>query len=371
MVVAIRAAEVLDVAEPVGVHVGVPFARSVSRPRSQGPAADALVWRLRYPMGKVKPSERGNMGTGIIVIGASFVDIKGHPHGRYIKAGRNAGKVIEVHGGVARNIAEDIANVGLHPTFLSVVDQGGTSNDILDRLERQGCDVSHVCRAEDGLGMWLAVFDHTGDLVASISRRPNLMPLADVLDEVGDEVFSEADAVAIELDLEAELLERVIALAERHDKPVFCAVSNMSIASERRDLLQKVDCLVCNEQEAEILFSEEFGHATPDELSERLFEKVRQARIDAMVVTLGARGSVYASSDGQRGVCPPQRATVVDTTGAGDSFFAGVTVGLTYGKGLAEACGIGTRLASSVIATKDNVCPRFLPAEFGITVPGA
>ena len=58
---------------------------------------------------------------------------------------------------------------------------------------------------------------------------------------------------------------------------------------------------------------------------------------------------------------------VVDTTGAGDAFFSGVCIGLTYGKTLREACAIGTRLASTVICTSENICPRFMPEEFGIT----
>ena len=59
-------------------------------------------------------------------------------------------------------------------------------------------------------------------------------------------------------------------------------------------------------------------------------------------------------------------AKALDTTGAGDSFFAGVCMGLTYGKTLREACGIGTRLASTVICTSENICPRFMPEEFGL-----
>lgn len=58
-----------------------------------------------------------------------------------------------------------------------------------------------------------------------------------------------------------------------------------------------------------------------------------------------------------------------DTTGAGDAFFAGVTMGLTYGKTLAESCTIGARLAASVICTSENVCSRFLPSEFGLKAP--
>ena len=59
---------------------------------------------------------------GIVVIGSVFVDIKGFPEDVYIPDGRNAGRVEYVHGGVARNVVEDIANMELRPTFVSTVD---------------------------------------------------------------------------------------------------------------------------------------------------------------------------------------------------------------------------------------------------------
>ena len=62
---------------------------------------------------------------GIVVIGAVFVDIKGYPTDVYIPGGRNAGRVEQVHGGVSRNVVEDIANVELRPTFVSLVDRSG------------------------------------------------------------------------------------------------------------------------------------------------------------------------------------------------------------------------------------------------------
>ena len=52
---------------------------------------------------------------GIVVIGSAFVDIKGFPFDTYIPDGRNAGRVEYVHGGVARNVVEDIANVLRQP----------------------------------------------------------------------------------------------------------------------------------------------------------------------------------------------------------------------------------------------------------------
>jgi pseudouridine kinase len=59
---------------------------------------------------------------------------------------------------------------------------------------------------------------------------------------------------------------------------------------------------------------------------------------------------------------------VKDTTGAGDAFCAGVSIGLTYGKTVAESIEIGSMLAASVITSSENVSPRFLPEALGLNM---
>lgn len=303
---------------------------------------------------------------GIVVFGAVFVDIKGYPIDQYIPSGRNVGRVIQVHGGVSRNVAEDIANLELRPTYVSVVDDTGIGNDVIEKLKRHKVNTDYILRTPDGLGTWLAIFDNNGDVVASISKRPDLSKIREVLEEHGEEIIANADSVVVEIDMEADLLNHIFDLAKKYKKQIFAVVSNMSIAMERRDLLSKVSCIVCNEQEASLLFSEDYEGISEEELENRLCENIKKAGIEKMVITLGDRGAVYAQRGGEHGYCPPQRVDVIDTTGAGDSFFAGIAVGLTYGKSLRESCSIGTRLASAVIATKENISPRFQPAEFGL-----
>ena len=303
---------------------------------------------------------------GIVVFGAVFVDIKGYPIDQYIPSGRNVGRVIQVHGGVSRNVAEDIANLELRPTYVSVVDDTGIGQDVIDKLKRHKVNTDYIIKTPDGLGTWLAIFDNNGDVVASISKRPDLSRIAEVIKEHGDEIISNADSVVVEIDMEPDLLNEIFDLAEKYHKQIFAVVSNMSIAMERRDLLSKVSCIVCNEQEAGLLFSDEYEGLPIEELELKLNENIGNADIDKMVVTLGDRGAVYAERSGAHGFCPPLKVDVIDTTGAGDSFFAGIAVGLTYGKSLKESCSIGTRLASAVIATKESVSPRFQPAEFGL-----
>ena len=141
-------------------------------------------------------------------------------------------------------------------------------------------------------------------MCASISKRPDLRPLAALLDEKGDEIFRDADSIALEIDMDKELVKRVFAYARKYGKAVYAVVSNMSIAVERRDFLQQTSCFVCNLQEAGILFSDDYSEKTPAEMEELLRLKVRSARIPRMIVTMGEQGAVYAEMDGESGICP-------------------------------------------------------------------
>ena len=305
---------------------------------------------------------------GIVVIGAVFVDIKGYPTSNFIPTGRNAGKVEHVHGGVARNVAEDIANCELRPTFISLVDDTGTGTDVVRKLNDHKVNTQYIRQVRDGMGTWLVVFDNNGDVAGSISKRPIMRPLIDILEEKGDEIFANADSVVLEVDLEKELVKKVLELGKKHNTKLFGLVSNMSLAVQRRDFIKQFDCTICNQLEAGILFADDYSEKNPEELCEIISHKVSQANFPALVVTMGGEGAVYADYTGVKGVCPPRKVQVKDTTGAGDAFCAGVAAAMTYGKTLPEAVEIGTLLAASVITSTDNVCPRFMPGELGIDV---
>ena len=306
----------------------------------------------------------------IVVIGDVFVDIKGFPEDTYMPTGRNVGRVEYVHGGVARNVVEDIANMELRPTYLGIVDDTPMGTEVLTKLKKHKVNCDYVLTVPDGMGLWLAVFDNTGDVAGSISKRPDAYPLVELLDEKGDEIFQQADSIVLQVDLHKDIVKRVFDLADKYHVKSYALVSNMSIAAERRDFLQKFDCFICNREEAGLLFLDDYTNTKQEELQDILADKIKRANINSMVVTLGKDGAVYATRDGLKGYCPARRVAVKDTTGAGDAFCAGVASGLTYGKTLPEAVEIGTHLAASVITSAENVCPRFRPEELGIQYSG-
>ena len=285
----------------------------------------------------------------MVVVGNVFVDIKGFPDNKYIPAGRNSGWVEFVHGGVGRNVAEDIANVELRPRFVSMVDETAEGQAVLRRLRNHKVDARVVAAVPDGMGIWLAIHAATGDIVASISKRPSMDALVEMLDRHGDEIFADADSIVVEIDMDKEIIKRVFRYAEKYGKKVYAVVSNMVIASQRRDFLQSIDCFVCNVLEAGILFVDDFTQMEPEELAEAIQERIIKANIPSMVVAMGSRGAIWASRDGDKGYFPPESVKVRDTSGAGDAFCAGVAIGLTYGKTMLESVRIGTHLAASVI----------------------
>lgn len=305
---------------------------------------------------------------GIVVIGSVFVDIKGFPEDAYIPTGRNVGTVEYIHGGVARNVVEDIANVELRPTFLSIVDDTPMGEAVLKKLRSHKVNCDDCMVQPDGMGTWLAVFNNDGDVAGSISKRPNFYPILQVLERRGDEIFSQADSVVLQVDVHKDIVKKVFELAHKYHTKLYALVSNMAIAAERRDFLQHFDCFICNQLEAGMLFLDDYADATPDQMRDILAQKVAAAKIPSMVVTMGSKGAVYADAAGNRGICPARNVVVKDTTGAGDAFCAGVAIGLTYGKDLAGAVEIGTMLAASVITSSENVCPRFQPQELGLQV---
>ena len=305
---------------------------------------------------------------GIVVIGAAFMDIKGFPEATYIPTGRNVGRVEFIHGGVSRNVAEDIGNIDLHPYFVGMVDDTPMGDAIRQNLVNHKVNCDYLITTPDGLGMWLAVFDNNGDVAGSISKRPNALPLLDLFEEKGDEIFANADSIVVQIDLHTDIVKKIFELAKRHKTKVYALVSNMSIAAERRDFLTKCDCFICNQHEAGLLFLDDYEGKTPDEMCQIISDRVIRAKIPSMVVTMGGDGSVFADMNGSKGFCPSKQVQVKDTTGAGDAFCAGVSIGLTYNKTLDEAVEIGTMLAASVITSSANVCPRFHPEELGLNV---
>lgn len=295
----------------------------------------------------------------IAVLGGIFVDIKGFALDRYVAEGRNLGEVKIVHGGVCRNVAENLANVGSKVTFVTMLENDGIGEEVRRRLLERGVDLKHAVTTKGGMGMWLAVMNEHGDLAGSISQPPDFAALEQIVDEDGDEIVRNCGGIVLEMDMSASIAEKVLDLAEKYDKDVYVVVGNMSVILQRPEFLSKAKLFIMNEIEAGRLFGCEVDRTDPEAVLELLRREALGRGIQEMVITLGDRGAVYYdAAKRESGHVPAEAARLVDSTGAGDAFFSGVVAARAHGLPLSAATKLGAHLAALTICTDESTCPQ-------------
>ncbi len=294
-----------------------------------------------------------------VVIGTTFVDLKGFAQGPYDPRGRNLGEVEIVHGGVGRNVVENFANTGTPVSYVGMLEDTAIGRDVGRHLSEIGADLSHVVKAPvNGIGMWLVILDEKGDLAGSVSKMPDISYLEHYLDDNGEEIISEAEAVALEVDLNEKIAEKVLNLAEKYKKDVYAIVGNLSVVLARKDLIRRTKCFICNEIEAGKYFDGALADYTAEDMLAFLPRAAKKEGLQSVVVTMGARGAVYYDgSTGEAGLCPAEPTNVVDTCGAGDAFFSGTVMGLVKGYPLSTAVKYGARLSALTICSSKTNCP--------------
>jgi len=307
----------------------------------------------------------------VAVIGSVFTDIKGFSINQYDPLGRNPGRVDVSQGGVGRNVAENLANLGLSVDFVSSVDQGMLGNGVLSRLEEIGVDTTHVVKAPvRGMGIWMLINDKNGEQVGSLSQLPDGSYVEKTLDSAGDGIIARAEHVVLETDVSLETAKKTLALVARHGKKLYALPATMGVVLQMPELLAYCECFICNDIEAGRLFQTPTADLSPADMLAVLKAGMERLQISSMVVTMGARGAVYADGRSQiSGYIPAQTVDVVDCSGAGDAFFSGSVAALIRGLPLDRAVQCGTRLAALTIQSTSCTCEAQLICRAQILPP--
>ena len=85
----------------------------------------------------------------VLVIGSASIDTKGHVHHAITPGNSMPGDIRSSVGGVARNVAENLARLGIRTLLLSAVGQDGSGRRLLTQAEASGIDVSQVIQSSE------------------------------------------------------------------------------------------------------------------------------------------------------------------------------------------------------------------------------
>jgi pseudouridine kinase len=281
----------------------------------------------------------------VIVIGGANVDVKAKAvqHHRYGTS--NPGIVTTTAGGVGRNIAHNLARLGVDVSLISAVGNDAHGDTVLKATSSAGVNVSMVEHEPVPTGTYVAMLDNNGELVSAVSD----MRILDLItpDTVRQHIvrLQSARFIVADCNLPLDTLNALAMLCGGR-----LAVEPVSVQKSRKlmEVLKRAEILVAtpNMDQIESLL----GTRDVEKACVLLHEK----GLRNVVVHAGSEGAFASDMSGTSHVPPAGDAKVVEVTGAGDAAMAGLVYGLLNGDNLVKSVEFGQLLAAKVIASAQS-----------------
>ena len=297
----------------------------------------------------------------IVCIGGAVFDRKYHAHAPLISETSNPVSGYRSHGGVARNVTENLAQLGVNIGFVSILGDDETGRAILDHLRLLGVDVSRaIVTNEAPTAEYAAILGPDNELALGIADM-GIFDLfkPETLETVWPHLAS-ADWVFADCNLPQATLETL--LAKKTGSRFRLAVDTVSAPKALRlpQDLSGVDLLFLNLDEAHSLLRHPAG--TPRLTAEQAINALHARGVAKIVMTMGAGGVHIGDESGIRHIASVP-AQPVDITGAGDALISGTLYCLLDRKELPDAVRTGTLLATLTTESDASVHPD-LSAHF-------
>ena len=289
----------------------------------------------------------------VVAVGGANMDVHGTPHARLRRRDSNPGSVQTSPGGVARNIAENLARLGVDCRLIAPLgaDHYG---DLLVRQGREaGIDMRHTLRLDkEATSTYLSVLDETGDMLLAISD----MKILDALDarrlEKHDRMLGEAAAIVVDLNLCDSALAYL--MGKHSNRPIFVDTVSTTKAVRIKPYLAAVHTIFPSVIEAEAVSGLK-GANKPG--LKNIADWFHERGPQQVFITLGQDG-VFFSGGGEQTTLPPIRSrTAINTGGAGDAFAAGVIAAWLKQRALRECVQFAMAAASHTLLDAATVSP--------------
>jgi pseudouridine kinase len=290
----------------------------------------------------------------VLVIGASNLDVKGRALGPLERDSSNRGLIQSSMGGGARNIAENLARLGVPTVLLSAVGADGAGKRLLTHAADSGIDTRHVVIDSEGrTGTYMAVYDERGAMFVSVDDMAILEQITSRYVNDRRRLFRDAVMVVIDANLPPKTLTTVFRLANRYQVPVCADPTSKNLAIRLKPYLNQLQMVTPNPAEAEVLLGQ--GPIVGRNEAISAAQKLVASGVAIAAITLAEMGVCYATSN-ESGHIPALDIDVVDLTGAGDALTAAVILGLLEEMAVGEAMRLGVSAAALTIQSRETVC---------------
>jgi len=285
------------------------------------------------------------------VVGAANIDIGGFPQGRVALQDSNPGRVVLSAGGVGRNIACNLARLGIETHLAAPLGTDAFADIVRADCARAGVDTD-LCFTFPGAASsaYLFIADLCGDMQLAVNDMDICLRMTPEALASRMDALNAMDAVV----LDANLPEATIAhLARRLRPPLFADAVSAAKARRLLPALPHLRVIKPNALEAEALTGLPV-HDRPT--AEAAARKLVELGAEGACITLGERGVCCADRDGPRFLAgaPVQ---MINATGAGDAFTAAMVWARLRGLDLFEAARAGMAAAALAVESEETVNP--------------
>ena len=254
-------------------------------------------------------------------------------------------------GGKGSNQAVGVARLGANSYFAGIIGADKLGEIAIELYANEGVNTRYLQRtAKMATGVGFIILNQAGENGIILDMSANKLMDAAFVDTVEAQIARSHIVMSV-LEIPVAAAARAMALGRTLLNPAPATALDEAV-------LQHVDILTPNETELRILL----GLAPNDPTSTlELTQQLQVRGAQTIIVTLGEKGAMLLQN-GTVTEIPGLEVAVVDTTGAGDAFSAGLAIALAEGKTLVDAVRFAN-CAGALACTQLGVIPALAQRE--------
>jgi pseudouridine kinase len=294
-----------------------------------------------------------NLEIKVVAIGAANIDVQGFPERPLTMRDSNPGQVRTCPGGVARNIAENLARLGIPVALITALGDDPEGERIRESCRGPGISLEYSMTVKGhASSSYIAILDENGDLALALSDMS-------ILEHLGEDhlrsclpLLSQASVIVADACLTAGALRWLA--NELQGAKIYIDPVSTGKCPRMEEIAGRFYCIKMNRIEAAYLAG------MPIENDSDLKEASRRLLIRGvkrLYITLGAEG-VFFADEKHAGKVPAFPVRPVSATGAGDAFTAAAVYGDLLGWSMEETTRFAVRASSLTLLSRRTVSER-------------
>jgi pseudouridine kinase len=286
----------------------------------------------------------------VIVIGGANVDVKGRSSAPVIQGTSNPGEVVTAVGGVGRNIAHNLAALGVDVALIAAIGNDANGEMVRRETAAAGVDVTMLETVAATTGLYLVLLDDKGELIAAINDMRCVDLLRPAHLEARRTALTAAELLVADCNLSTACLWWLMDFARAAGKRLVIEPVSVPKALKLLEPGGRPAAYLITPNTAQL---EALGHSADPQQALASLHGMGFANV---VEHRGRDGACVFASDGAVAMIPALAVSGIrDVTGAGDAAVAGLVCGLVEGLDLVAAARLGQAAAALKLASAESI----------------